>query len=211
MNQILYRGYDEGRRVKQKIKFKPTLYIKSKGTSEFKTLDDISVDPIKFDSMSEAKQFIDKYDTVENFQIYGNKNQIAQFIASEFLNEIEFNLNWIRIVNIDIETPSEHGFPDPIEVKAPVASIALHDSVSKTYYVWALGDYDIEARDKKLQDCTIRYIKCESEKTLLLGFLKYWSDEFTCPDIITGWNIRGFDIPYLVNRINLIIRFTRYR
>ena len=31
-------------------------------------------------------------------------------------------------------------------------------------------------------------------------FLSFW--EKLAPDIVTGWNIQGFDIPYLVNRIS---------
>ena len=45
----------------------------------------------------------------------------------------------------------------------------------------------------------VRYIKCTDEKSLLLEFINDWSKNY--PDIITGWNIRFFDIPYLVNRI----------
>jgi hypothetical protein len=100
---ILYRGYEDGRRVKRKIPFKPTLYVKSKKPSSYKTLDDINVEPIKFDSMSDAKEFVEKYKDVENFKIYGNSNYVAQFIAEEFPNEIAFNRDKIRVHNLDIE------------------------------------------------------------------------------------------------------------
>lgn len=105
-NNILYRGYDNGTRVKRKIKFQPTLYVKGKGNSKFHALDGTNVDPIKFDSMRDAKEFIDKYEQVENFTVYGNTNFIAQFIADEFPGEIHFDRSKIRIHTIDIEVAS---------------------------------------------------------------------------------------------------------
>jgi len=67
-NNLLYRGYDDGRRVKRKIPFKPTLYVKGKGGSKFTSLDGVNVDPIKLDSMRDAKEFVEKYKEVENFK-----------------------------------------------------------------------------------------------------------------------------------------------
>ena len=198
-NNILYRGYDNGTRVKRKIKFKPTLYVRGKGNSKFHALDGTNVDPIKFDSMRDAKEFIDKYEQVENFTVYGNANFIAQFIADEFPGEIHFDRSKIRIHNIDIEVSSSEGFPEPKDAKHPVTSICIYDNIVDTYYVWGLGDYDVERA--LLKDTRIRYVKCKDEAWMLKLFVKFWHDEFTCPDAITGWNVRGFDIPYLVNRI----------
>lgn len=201
---ILYRGYQDGRRVKRKIPFKPTLYVKSsKKNSEFKTLDGMIVDPIEFDTMSEAKEFVEKYKDVENFKIYGNTNYVAQFVAEEFPNEIVFDRSKIRVHNIDIEVASDEGFPEPEEANHPVTSITIYDNVVDTYFVWALGDYD--SSKAEIKNINISYTKCKDEAHLLKMFVQFWYDEFTCPDAVTGWNIRTFDIPYLVNRIAKIL------
>lgn len=203
-NSILYRGYEDGHRVKKKIKFKPTLYVKGKGNSEFISLDGVNVDPIRFDSMRDAKDFCEKYDSVNNFTIYGNQNYIAQFITEEFPNEIKFDRNKIRIHNFDIEVDSAgQGFPEPSEAKFPVTSICLHDSVMDKYFVWSTVEYDADKTEHK--DVAISYVKCKDEQNLLAFFINYWHDEYTCPDVVTGWNIRTFDIPYLVNRINRLL------
>lgn len=202
-NNLLYRGYEDGRRVKRKIPFKPTLYLKGKGGSKFTALDGTNVDAIKLDSMREAKEFIEKYKEVENFKIYGNTNYIAQFIAEEFPGEIKFDRAKIRVHNIDIEVASDEGFPEPDQAKHPVISIAIKDSILDTYFVWALGDYDVEKSIMK--EFTVKYMKCASEEQLLKQFIQFWFEEHTTPDVVTGWNIRGFDIPYLVNRINRIL------
>ena len=202
-NNLLYRGYHDGRRIKKKITFKPTLFVKGKGDSEYKTLDNISVDPIKFDSMRDAKEFMEKYKEVENFKIYGNTNYIAQFVTEQHPSDIKFDRNKIRIHNIDIEVASDEGFPEPDQAAHPVISIAIKDSILETYFVWGLGDYDVSK--SVMKNYQVRYTKCLSEEDLLKQFVAFWFDEFTCPDVVTGWNIRTFDIPYLVNRINRVL------
>ena len=47
----------------------------------------------------------------------------------------------------------------------------------------------------------IVYIKCKDELDLLNKFILFWSHPKYSPDIITGWNVRFFDIPYLLNRV----------
>lgn len=202
-NSLLYRGYDEGKRVKRRITYKPTLYVKGKGNSKYNALDGTNVDPIQFSSMREAKEFMEKYEDIENFKIYGNTNYVAQFIAESFPGEIQFDRNKIRIHNIDIEVASNEGFPEPDKAAHPVISICIKDSILNTYFVWALGDYDVEKSIMK--ECQVKYMKCTDEAMLLKQFIAFWHNEFTCPDAVTGWNIRTFDIPYLVNRINRVL------
>ena len=41
--------------------------------------------------------------------------------------------------------------------------------------------------------------------SLLIKFLDFWTKQENMPDVITGWNIRFFDIPYLINRTARIL------
>ena len=112
-NQILYRGYnDHGAAIQERIKFQPTLYVRSTtGNHTATTLDGTPVEAMHFDSMSEASDFIKLYDGVQNFSVYGNTNYVAQFIADKFPGDIKFNMNHIAIGDIDIEVASDDGFP----------------------------------------------------------------------------------------------------
>ena len=207
-SKILYRGYTkEGKREIKRIPFSPTLYIPSnKQETKWKSLYGDPVEPIKFDTMGEASEFVKKYDQVENFKIFGNTNYVSQFIAENFDPVIDFNPKYIRIGNFDIEVASEEGFPEPDEAKYPVISIAYMDNQTKAFYVWGLDDYDETKRDfddEGYEDYEVIYRKCGSENDLLLNFLHHWRQ--FCPDIITGWNIRLFDIPYLVNRMTRVL------
>tara|TARA_B100001094_G_C18195588_1_gene810588 strand:+ start:3937 stop:6441 length:2505 start_codon:yes stop_codon:yes gene_type:complete len=200
-NSILYRGYDHaGKKIIKRIPYKPKLFIKSKKKTQWKSLQNEYVAPVDFGSMRDAKEFVDKYKYVDNFKIYGHYNFIHQFITEAFPREIEFKRNIINVVSFDIEVASDEGFPYPSDANQPVISIALKSSLKNIYYVWGLNDYD-----KSKSKHNISYIKCDSEAELLKSFIEYWSEFDRTPDIITGWNVRFFDIPYLINRTYKIL------
>ena len=96
-NQLLYRGYKDGRRIQTKIPFSPTLYVPVEKSTAWKALDGKSVEPVRLETMREAKEFLERYRDVSNFEIYGNTNYIAQFVAEKFPNEIKFDPSLINI------------------------------------------------------------------------------------------------------------------
>ena len=200
-NQILYCGYnDNGVRVEKKIKFSPTLFIPSKNkNTEWMALDGTPVEPMGFASMKDARNFIDQYKDIDQFKVYGNTNYIHQCITDMFPNEIKFRPSQVNVVNFDIEVASDDGFPKPEEALQPIISIALKSSQSSIYHVWGLGDYDYEKCSIDMRGDLIQYHKFDTEEALLASFHKFWCDNR--PDIITGWNSRYFDVPYLINRI----------
>ena len=201
-NSILYRGYEDGVKVEKKEKFSPTLFVPTKEKTKWTSFDNTPVDSVHFDTMKEAKEFIESYGSMDNFKIYGTTNYIHQFITERFPGEIKYNMDHVNVVTFDIEVASDEGFPKPEEAAYPVISIALKSSKSDYYQVWGLGDYDPEKTEIDTQGVGIAYHKCDNEAMLLSSFLHYWIGN--TPDVITGWNTRFFDIPYLVNRISMV-------
>ena len=189
-SNILYRGYDNGKQVKLRIPFKPKLYVTGDSASEWRTLDGESVVEMQFDTMSEATEFNKKYSNVSNFKVYGNTNYPAQFIAENFPNKIKYDRDLVRVLNIDIEVASDQGFPEPAEAAHPIISIAIRKN-DGNYWVWGLNDYTPTRED-------VLFIKCDNEIDLVRKFIGHFQQH--SPDVITGWNTRFFDIPYIVNR-----------
>ena len=201
-NSILYRGYsDSGERVQRKEKFKPTLYTKAREITGWTSIDGTDVDAIKFDSMKEAKTHIEMYRDVAGYKLYGAKNYLHQYITEKFPRDITFDRDMINVLTIDIETAYEDGFPDPSKADQQVLAITVKSSKNEYYRVWGYGDFDTE---KSLIQ-PVHFIKCESEFDLLTKFLHYWNNPVHSPDVVTGWNTRFFDIPYLVNRTGKIV------
>ena len=87
--QIFYRGIDDkGRHFKQKVDYNPSLFIPSAKESKWKTLEGENVSEVPCGSINEARDFIRKYEGVDNFKIYGNTNFHYCFIADNFPNDI---------------------------------------------------------------------------------------------------------------------------
>ena len=203
-NFILYRGYDhEGNRVQEKIKFKPTYYLDSKHPEpKYRGLDRAKIDPMTFNSMSEATDFEKTYNGVSTFKIYGNPRHTAAFIQSQFPADIQHTRELIDVGNIDIETAFGDGFPDPNNPTNEILTIAYKSSKDDTYRVWGLKPYD---PDESQLDLKIEYKQFGSEEKMLLNFIEFWSHPENTPDVITGWNTRFFDMPYMIGRMTHLL------
>jgi len=196
---IRYLGYENGKRVQRTIPFKPTLYVTSQDPkSTWKSLEGSPVEPIVFGSMREASDFSKQYANVNKFKIYGNTNYVAQYLNQEFPGKIKWDPKHINITSVDIETKFDDGFPYPEVADQEVTAITCKNNIDDIYYVFGCGEYDVEK--SIMQDNQVKYIKCNDEKELLLRYTLHMQTV----DIITGWNVRFFDIPYLVNRIEKI-------
>ena len=193
-NNILFRGVKNGRRVKMKIEYSPTFFLPSKKQTAFKTLDGESLEPMKFENVRDARDFMKRYEEVSNFKIYGQERYEYAFIADEHKGLIEWDINDIRIAFIDIEVGSENGFPDPYRAEQPITAICVHIHNGETV-VFGCGEYQVKGDEK--------YFQCKDEYDLCKRFLNYWTLDY--PDVITGWNTEFFDIPYIVNRLDKIL------
>jgi len=193
-NNILYRGVKDGRKIKMKIAYEPTLYLPSKKPTQFKSLLGEYLEPMKFENIRECRDFNKRYEEVGNFKIYGNSNYPYAFIADEHKGMVEWDQDAISIAVIDIEVGSENGFPDPYVAQEPITAICIKYVGGQTI-VFGCGDYVTQGSEI--------YIKCSDETTLIKKFFQLWQDK--CPDIISGWNIKFFDIPYIYNRTTRLL------
>tara|TARA_B110000879_G_scaffold57416_1_gene80814 strand:+ start:8282 stop:10798 length:2517 start_codon:yes stop_codon:yes gene_type:complete len=201
-NMILYRGFENGKRVSHKIKYKPTLFVSSpKGTWTSLTGDKCA--PLQFETMRDAKDWVNQNKEVAGRKIFGNTRYISSFINEYFPGKISFDRNLINVTTIDIEVASDDGFPEPSVAEKEVTAICLKNNIDNTFYVFGCGAYDVE--NSLMKTNRVVYIRCLNEMDLLIKFLDHWSTPSHTPDVITGWNSRFFDIPYLVNRINRLL------
>jgi len=194
-NNILYRGVKNGRRVKLKIAYKPSLYLPSKKPTEYKSLQGEFLEKKLFQSIREARDFVKRYEGVNNFKVYGNNRYEYAFIAEVHKGEVEYDKDLLSVAVIDIEVGSENGFPDPYEANEPITAITIRYMNGDTL-VYGCEDF------QNYND-NVTYFKCQHEYDLCKKFLQNWEEN--CPDIISGWNIKFFDIPYLFNRFNRVL------
>ena len=192
-NSVLVRGVKNGERITTRLKYKPTLFVPVKKQTQYKSLDGKFLTPMVQETIKEAKEFVEQYSNQPGM-LYGFTRWPYQWISDNFRGEIQWDINKIQVATIDIETESENGFPqvdNPIE---RVNAITLKNHQTKKFVVFGLHPWNNERDD-------ITYIQCNTEDELLQRFINFWGANF--PDVITGWNSRFFDIPYLVNRIKV--------
>ena len=196
-NQVLVRGVDNGQRYEHRDEFRPTLFVKSKKDSKYKTLSGEAVEPIKPGSVRDCREFYKKYDEVDGFEIYGNDRYIYQYISEKYPeDEIKFDISQIKLVTLDIETTAEQGFPDVESAIEEILAITIQDYTTKEIITWGVKPFANKQKN-------VTYHHCHTEQELLNHFINYWMQDV--PDVVTGWNIQMFDIPYICKRLNRVL------
>lgn len=189
-NFLLVRGYKNGKRFSDKIEYNPKLYLPSKIPTEYRTLDGHYVSPVLQGSMRDAGDFIRQYEDVGNFRFYGSTNYAYVYINEEYQGHIDYDQSLIRVANLDIEVGSENGFPEPASASEPITAITV--MLKNHFYAFGTDEFKTDRDD-------ITYTLCRNENHLIESFLNFW--RLHDPDVVTGWNTKYFDIPYLYNRI----------
>jgi len=198
-DHFLVRGYENGKHFMTREKFSPTLFVPSKNKTEHKTLNGEYVEEIQPGSVRDCREFIKKYEGVENFKIYGNTGYIYQYISEKYPeDEVKFDISKIKVATIDIEVASENGFPDVESAAEEVLLITIQDYNTKQIRTWGFGKFN------NIQS-NVKYRSFSNEYDLLNDFINWWMIEDNTPEVITGWNSELYDIPYLVRRIDRIL------
>ena len=196
-DQFLVRGYENGEYIQFREKYSPTLFVPSKKKTFYRTLDGEYVEPIKPGTVSECRDFMKRYSEVDNFKVYGNERYIYQYISDKYpQDEIKFDPSKIRLVTVDIETRSENGFPDVETADQEILLITIQDYNTKEITTWGQGPF-------KVKQDNVYYIQFNNERDLLNSFMDWWMQN--TPDVVTGWNIQLFDIPFIAKRVDRVL------
>lgn len=191
---ILYRGVENGKKVSRRVEYRPTFFVPAKSKTKYRTLHGKYVEPIQPGDINDAREFLERYQGVETFPIYGNNRYEYTYIADLHSEDVLWDQKYLTIAYIDIEVGSENGFPEPREASEEVTAITI--LIDGQFTTFGCGDYTPHREN-------VTYIKCKDEIDLLKRFIGHWSCNY--PDIVTGWNIKFFDIPYLINRIMRVL------
>ena len=192
-DKIYVRGYNKGIKFKEVIEYKPYMFLLNKaGTHQ--TLDGRKAAKMQFESIRDAKEFVERYSEVSNMDVYGFNNFLYLYIYDTFKGNIDYDPKMVSIGTLDIECAADEGFPNIQKADKPITAITVRSRGRN--YVFGCGDFYTE-------DKNTYYLKCKDEEYLLLKFLEFWRSIDL--DIVTGWNIEFFDIPYLINRMKNVL------
>lgn len=221
-NVIQERYIDSnGNEQVREIAYTPTLFIHGKPdtVSDFKDIYGVPCIPKKFDGIRSAKEWIQKNRGV--VELLGMDDFRLAYISDTYTSkEISYDRNLIRVANCDIEVTATD-FPNPTLAKYEIDAITHYDSIDDKYYVFDLlnsaygsvskWDKALAAKSKDeggdevpqhILDKVV-YLPFDSETELLLEYIRLWEEK--PPVVFTGWNVEGFDIPYILNRIKNVL------
>ncbi len=190
-NNLLVREIKNGQRTNSKVRYSPTLYAPVQKQTPYKNLTGGYVADISFPTMKEAKEWVSSMKNQPHL-VYGNTQYPYSYIADNYQGQVDWDLEKILIVTIDIEVQCENGFPAADLAEEEMLSITIKNHQNKKIVVWGIGEFKNDRED-------VTYVNCKNERDLFDKFLYFW--EKHQPDVVTGWNTEFFDIPYLCNRI----------
>jgi DNA polymerase elongation subunit (family B) len=197
-SNILLKEFDEtGAKRHRKFQWQPTVYLRDdvSGETEYKSLYGNAVKPIQPGTVRETRDFIKQYDGVSGMEVYGQLNYILQFLNEHYPWDLQPDFSKLSIWSIDIETRTpDTGFPSPKTVDGEIVLITLQNTVNEKTYTFGLNSYT---------GTDTLYASAKDEYHLLKSFLMFW--QHIDVDVVTGWNIETFDIPYLINRVKRIL------
>jgi DNA polymerase elongation subunit (family B) len=187
---------EDGQRIDTEVPFRPYLYLEKDGATDATSIFKTSLTKKTFKNSIDRKRYTDNS---SNKRFFHNLSPDQQFLIEMYKDHNsnpEFSKFELKTFFIDIETYSIGEFPTPDKAKDTINLITVFDTFSKVTHTWGLK----EKYEPSLPDCV--YYRCKDEEDLLLRFVDFWKNDY--PDIVSGWNSAGFDLPYILNRcINL--------
>lgn len=209
----LFSWDDDGNPIQYDCPYMPYLYYVPRNDNETLNVSDtfttITQKPLikkEFKNIFERKKWIDNN---PNVKIYDCWSPEMAFLRDMFTNTCEkddFSKYPLKTYAFDIETTVGAKFPDVNNPTEAITCLTVADM--KTFESWTWM-FLANPWKKKLSKNNFKnngnrkYFVFNTEHEMFEHFLKWFKNNR--PDIITGWNIDSFDIPFIVNRISMVI------
>ena len=128
------------------MKYSPTLYVPVQKETDFKTLDGKYVTPMKFDTIKEAKAFIEQYKQQPHL-VFGLDRFAYTYLSDTYPNTVNWDSDKILTVTIDIETRADNGFPEPELAEEEMLAITIKNQITKKIILLGIGDFKNDMDD----------------------------------------------------------------
>ena len=214
-NDIWVSGYDKaGNRYRTPLKFQPSIFVPSnKKTGYTGFISGVPLMEKKFKTIGDFNRFRKENKDISGFELYGQENPIIQAIEQFFPNNDSVQRNLINAAIFDIEYYGENKplYIDVINTPFQINAVSIHFTKTGKYHLYYLRLFDNQERFNidAIQDEIVAEIKDKlvvndylSEEAMIYAIINDLREHD--PDILSGWNIETFDIPYLFNRAEKI-------
>jgi DNA polymerase elongation subunit (family B) len=187
----IYTWSDDGDRISYTTKYYPYYYYEDKRGHEV-SIYNTPLAKKSFNNAYERQKYLTETGIRRVYEHFGSVQQALLDIFWEHNETEDFSKFPIKTYFVDIEAVCKDRFPDPALADVPINVLTIYDSFSKKFYAWGLKPYKAKRND-------VVYYYCKSEEDLLSGVIEFFKND--PPDVLSGWNSAGFDIPYIINRL----------
>lgn len=187
---VYCRRVDNGIHSLDKFPADPELYVPTTDEPDGYTIHGEPLARVSFDTPKDAREFIKSYESA-NMPLYGFPKFQYTAIHKTFPGTIDAAeaFKYLTIMSIDIETTVNAGFPNIFTANEQITLITA--GVNGVYHTFGYKPITSNIESN--------YSSFDTEDQLLKAFIKFYKS--VNPHVLTGWNIRGFDLPFMYNRI----------
>lgn len=173
----------------------PYIFVKDpKG--DVNTIDGIKASKVEFSNYQDYYSYCKNHiDNVFENDVRPEMQYLSEKYSSIPDDNIPTPKLKIYYIDIEVNIGINSGFPHAHKAEYPVCLISIRNSLNKKTITFGEREYKGNTEN-------VTYIHCSDESELLRKFFTYMHKN--PPDVISGWHIYGFDIPYLINRDRLI-------
>lgn len=196
----LFTWDEQGNRVNYDVSHDPYMMLED-SRGEYTSIFDTKLKKYEFRNSWERKKYLTDKHITRTFECIMPEQQYLIDTYWQYADHKDFTRNSLRTLLLDVETYSNRGFPDWKNPRDTINVITVYDIEAKHYFTWGIGDWK-PGQHESVPD-NVTYINCRSEEQVLEHFIDFIKKDY--PDILSGWNSNGFDIPYLISRIDNLL------
>tara|TARA_R110000737_G_scaffold350372_2_gene389142 strand:+ start:8869 stop:11502 length:2634 start_codon:yes stop_codon:yes gene_type:complete len=196
----IFTWNEHGERIIRNVSHSPYMMLED-SRGEYDSIFDSKLKKYEFRNSWERKKYLTDKNITRTFECIQPEQQYLIDTFWRYADHKDFTKNQLRTLLFDIETYSPTSFPEWSDPKDPINAITIYDLENKHYFTWGLGAWK-PGQHESVPD-NVTYINCKSEAQLLENFIVFIENDY--PDILSGWNSNGFDIPYTVSRIDRVL------
>jgi DNA polymerase elongation subunit (family B) len=152
------------------------------------------------DNLPDGREFVEECAN-SRIPVYGDIQ--AEYVAihdTYGAKDVVPDMDRLYIWNFDIETDrdDERGYAPVDDPFNPVISITVKWRHMGDAGVVVYGTQPYTPKGQEL------YVQCADEREMLRSFLTDLRSNGDYPDVLTGYNVQFYDVPYLLNRLKLL-------
>lgn len=160
-----------------------------------------------FKNKKERDNYVKNCSYLNIVECFSPEMEFLHFMFKDHVFDDDFNKQDLRIHYLDIENEISDKFEPPCLARNRLNMITIYDSQTEKFYTWSLDKVKIEFKEDPLKnydkDKFVVFEFDDNERRMLTHFIDWFENNF--PDVIFGWNIQLYDLPYIFRRIENVL------